>query len=98
MNIVNLIGQLKNDAERVSISDDKQTKIYSFLLKVPKKGNKNEFEVLEITADSNAVDDEFLLHEGAVLGIEGHLVSVPSADWPGKTYTKIIANRILYLN
>ncbi|KEZ18232.1 hypothetical protein [Mycoplasma capricolum] len=74
MNIVNLIGQLKNDAEIVSISNDEQTKTYSFLLQVPEKGNRNEFQVLEITADSNAVDDEFLLHEGAVLGIEGHLV------------------------
>ncbi|ADR24017.1 conserved hypothetical protein [Mycoplasma leachii PG50] len=98
MNFVNLIGQLKNDAEIVFISNDEQTKVYSFLLQVPKKDNREKFEVLEITANSNAVDDEFLLHEGAVLGIEGHLVSVPSTDWPGKTYTKIIANRILYLN
>ncbi|AJK51308.1 hypothetical protein [Mycoplasma capricolum] len=90
MNIVNLIGQLKNDAEIVSISNDEQTKIYSFLLQVPKKGNRDELEVLEITANSNAVDDEFLLHEGAVLGIEGHLVSVALTDWPEKLIQKLL--------
>ncbi|MCK8462214.1 single-stranded DNA-binding protein, partial [Mycoplasma capricolum subsp. capricolum] len=76
MNLVNIIGQLEGDATVAYASKDGEKKLYKFVVKVPKPYKSKEvgsLDYINIKAWSDAVDDEFLLHDKdkVVVGIEG---------------------------
>ncbi|ADR24473.1 single-strand binding family protein [Mycoplasma leachii PG50] len=101
MNVVNIIGQLEGDATVAYTSKDGEKKLYKFVVKVPKSYKTEEVDSLDyinIKAWSNAVDDEFLLHNQAVVAIEGRIESFISNNDLTNIRNEIIANRILYLN
>lgn len=101
MNLVNIIGQLEGDATVAYTSKDGEKKLYKFVVKVPKPYKSKEVDSLDyinIKAWSNAVDDEFLLHDQAVVGIEGRIQSFTSNNDLANIRNEIFASRILYLN
>ncbi|CBW54136.1 Conserved hypothetical protein, putative single strand binding protein [Mycoplasma mycoides subsp. capri LC str. 95010] len=101
MNLVNIIGQLEGDATVAYTSKDGEKKLYKFIVKVPKPYKSKEVDSLDyinIKAWLNAVDDEFLLHDQAVVGIEGRIQSFTSNNDLANVRNEIFASRILYLN
>ncbi|ABC01251.1 single-stranded DNA-binding protein [Mycoplasma capricolum] len=101
MNLVNIIGQLEGDATVAYTSKDGEKKLYKFVVKVPKPYKSKEVDSLDyinIKAWSNAVDDEFLLHNKAVVGIEGRIESFTSNNDLTNIRNEIFATRIIYLN
>ncbi|WP_434323906.1 single-stranded DNA-binding protein [Mycoplasma capricolum subsp. capricolum] len=101
MNLVSIIGQLDGDATIAYTSKDGEKKLYKFVVKVPKPYKAEEVDSLDyinIKAWSDAVDDEFLLHDQAVVGIEGRIESFTSNNDLANIRNEIFATRILYLN
>ncbi|EOA07461.1 MULTISPECIES: single-stranded DNA-binding protein [Mycoplasma] len=101
MNLVNIIGQLEGDATIAYTSKDGDKKLYKFVVKVPKPYKVKEgdgVDYINVKAWSNTVDDEFLLHDQAVIGIEGRIQSFTSNNDLTNVRNEIFANRILYLN
>ncbi|WP_434333531.1 single-stranded DNA-binding protein [Mycoplasma capricolum subsp. capricolum] len=100
MNVVNIVGQIEGDATVAYTSKDGEKKLYKFIIKVPNQNSsdENSFDYINIKAWSNTVDDEFLLHDQAVVGIEGKIQSFTSNNDLTNIRNEISATRILYLN
>ncbi|ASZ09305.1 single-stranded DNA-binding protein [Mesoplasma chauliocola] len=101
MNLVNIIGQIEGDAEIAYTSKDGNAKLYKFTVRVPNtyksKAGKNEDDLINIKAWSSAINDEFALHDQAVVGIEARVHSSTNKE-NTNVFNEIIANRITYLN
>ncbi|QVK02456.1 single-stranded DNA-binding protein [Mycoplasma mycoides] len=100
MNVVNIVGQIEGDATVAYTSKDGEKKLYKFIVKVPNphSSDKNSFDYINIKAWSNTVDDEFLLHDQAVVGIEGRIQSFTSNNDLANIRNEIFASKILYLD
>lgn len=101
MNLVNIIGQLEGDAEIAYTSKDGNSKLYKFIVRVPNtsrnKAVKKEDDLITIKAWSSAINDEFALHDQAIIGIEGKIHSSQNKETLN-VFNEIYANRVLYLN
>ncbi|AAT75894.1 single strand binding protein [Mesoplasma florum L1] len=101
MNLVNIIGQIEGDAQVTYTSKDGNAKLYKFVVRVPNlyksKTGKNEDDLINIKAWSSAINDEFALHDQAVVGIEARIHSSVNKE-SSNVFNEIIANRIMYLN
>lgn len=101
MNLVQIVGQLEGDATIEYVSKDRDKKLYKILLKVPKpyKAKPGEdIDYIIVKAWPNTIDDEFLLHDQAVIAIEGRIQSFVSNNDLTNVRNEIFANKILYLN
>ncbi|ATQ35716.1 single-stranded DNA-binding protein [Mesoplasma entomophilum] len=101
MNLVNIIGQIEGDAQVAYTSKDGNAKLYKFVVRVPNsyksKTGKNEDDLINVKAWSSAINDEFALHDQAVVGIEARVHSSINKE-NANVFNEIIANRIMYLN
>ncbi|WP_026389725.1 single-stranded DNA-binding protein [[Acholeplasma] multilocale] len=101
MNLVNIIGQLEGDADIVYESKNGEKRLYKFTIKVPKSFKNKDGEILDdyinVKAWSSIVEDDGILHDQAVVGVEGRIQSFANNDMSAY-YNEVVANRILYLN
>ncbi|PPE06804.1 single-stranded DNA-binding protein [Mesoplasma corruscae] len=101
MNLVNIIGQIEGDAEVAYTSKDGNSKLYKFIVRVPNKSKNKTYhkedDLINVKAWSTVIEDEFSLHDQAIIGIEGKIHSSKGKD-STNIFNEIYANRVLYLS